>query len=724
MKRANSLVIWLLPAVLLSNLVYSSNVRAEGINFHGEFTYTNSDSETTNKTTGETTASTFSEFDQRYNFGFARTVYPYLTLAGGAFYELKNATSTFQGTDTEAEEKVLRPFIDLNLNNPLYKAGLGYRRTQIENESTGIPATQDFRDEFNTVLGWKPAGLPNLDLRYTYTHTYNDPKTTDAIDNLFSFDSRYTLGQDLVFSYFYTRTARENKINDVETLEQDHNGKIDYSHTFFNKRLSLNTGYRIRYNTFEFETTGAVESPLLRNRGLEALTLTQAEVKQLTSNLKLKDGNVINQASAQLNIGHSVVDNKFRNIGLDFGFPVDVDKIYLWVDRQLSNLVANSFSWGIYTSSDNNTWTLHAAASGTFGTFENRFEIIFAEVNTRFIKVVTLPLNTVVSAEKEFANIYVTEMQAVTTVSGVASENETTRTDHNYNLNLRAKLFSKTTIGYNLFYNLQEQDPSSVKKTELSNGIYLRHTFNRVFSASTSVSQTDRTLTDQQNASEKSTGNTYAASLRAAYWEALKQILTYSGTKTTEEDGTSSTNSLFLRTNAQLYKGWSAFIDAGYSWSEPLDGAETTSTIIRSGTNVVPNDKITFDINYSVATTQQSGGDTSRSELDFQAFITPFRALTFNARFSMLDQEDSTTTLHNYSANWSPFPDGDLQFFFTYSETLRPEDDQESRTIGPSLKWSLSRHFIFDAAYTISESETVLQVTDSTSFIVNLRMVF
>jgi hypothetical protein len=402
-----------------------------------------------------------------------------------------------------------------------------------------------------------------------------------------------------------------------------------------------------------------------------------------------------------------------------------VEKIHLWVDTLLSESVANSFSWGVYTSSDNNTWILYDTVfPASFGTFENRFEITFTEVNTQYIKVVTLPLNPAVSAEEKYANIYITEMQAFTTVSGVAGETETTRTDHNYNLNLRAKLFTNTTIGYNLFYNLQEQDPSSVKQTELSNGVYLRHTFNRVFSASASFSQTDHTSTDQQNVSEESTNNTYAASLRAAYWDALEQILTYGGTKTTEEDGTSSTNSLFLRTNAQLYKGWSAFVDAGYSWSEPLGGAETTSTIIRSGTNVVPNDKITLDINYSVATTQQSGGDTSKSELDFQASVTPFRALTFNARFSMLDQEDSTATLHNYSANWSPFPDGDLQFFFTYTETLRPEDDQESRTIGPSLKWSLSRHFIFDAAYTISQSETVSQATDSNSFIANLRIVF
>ncbi len=462
-----------------------------------------------------------------------------------------------------------------------------------------------------------------------------------------------------------------------------------------------------------------MESPLLRYAGLYSEDNSPEDGSLLVDTKSpLIDGDVT--ASAGIDIGSDVKAESLRNIGLQFVLPGDVNKIYLWVKETLTASVANSFSWAIYTSSDNITWTLHTTVSpASFGAFENRFEISFAEVNTEFIKVVTTPVYT-----GDPKNIYVTEMQAFTTVSGVTGEKETTRTGHNYNLNLIAKLFTKTTIGYNLFYNLQEQDPSSAKKAALSNGIYLRHTFNRVFSARTSFSQTGSTLTDQQNVSEKSTNNTYAASLRAAYWEALKQILTYSGTKTTKEDGTSNTNSLFLRTNAELYRGWSAFFDAGYSWNEPLDGAETTSTTIRTGTNIVPNNKVTININYSATQTQQSAGDTSRSELDFQAFVIPFRALSFNARVSMVDRGDSTATLYNYSANWSPFPDGTVQFFLTYTETLRPEDEQKTRTIGPNLKWTISRHFSLDMAYVINENETKLQATESNSYRANLRVIF
>lgn len=520
--------------------------------------------------------------------------------------------------------------------------------------------------------------------------------------------------------YFYRRTETEDNIDAFETLEQNHNGKINYSHNFFNKRLFLSTGYQIRYNTFEVPSSTDVESPLLRSAGLSSLDNTPGDGLALDPNPALIDGNLA--ASVGLNIGLNGDETTLVNMGIDFGFPVDVDKIHIWVDRRLSSSVANSYFWSIYTSPDNldtSTWTLQTTLfPAVFGTFDNRFEISFPSINTRFIKVVTRPLSPAVPGAAAFPDIFVTEMEAFITESGLDSE----KIDHNYNLNLRGKLTDKTSIGYNLFYLSKEEDPLSEKRTELTNGIYVRHIFNQVFSASTNFSQTDRKKND-----EESVEYIYAASLKADYWKNFRQVLTYSGMETKEKDGSSSTNSIFLRTNTDLYRGWSALLDTGYNWSEPLESVPKTSTIIRADTNLVPNDKITINMNYAVTNTKENGGenrDTSKTEWGFQAFLTPFRALIFNFRFYELDQDDSKSTLYNYSANWSPFPDGDLQFFFTYTETLRPEIGQKDRNIGPSLKWSLNRHFFLDMAYNITSSETILQTTDSDSFNVNLKINF
>jgi hypothetical protein len=245
----------------------------------------------------------------------------------------------------------------------------------------------------------------------------------------------------------------------------------------------MDTEYRIQYDTFEFPGSATVESPLQRSAGLSSLDNTPEDGPALSSNVALIDGNVI--ASAGLDIGTAGDQLQLVNIGLDFGFAVDVDQIHVWVDRRLTATVSNSFSWSVYTSPDNldtSTWTLVATVfPANFATFDNRFEITFPEVNTRFIKVVTSALSPTVPGAGDFPNIFVTEMQAFITLQGVEVDNKQTTINHNYNLNLIGKLSDKTTLGYNLFYRLQEEDPSSDKRTELTNGIYLNHTFNDVF---------------------------------------------------------------------------------------------------------------------------------------------------------------------------------------------------------------------------------------------------
>ena len=91
---------------------------------------------------------------------------------------------------------------------------------------------------------------------------------------------------------------------------------------------------------------------------------------------------------------------------------------------------------------------------------------------------------------------------------------------------------------------------------------------------------------------------------------------------------------------------------------------------------------------------------------------------------SWVDRDNRTDTFQNYSLNWAPFPDGDLQFFFIYNETLRSQDDHEERVIGPGLKWTIGRFGLLDLAYTWSRSEDNIQKVDSKILNGNLRIIF
>jgi len=725
MHRAGFLHICLLTVILLLNALMPSNGGADGIRLFTEFQYNSTDSDTKIKDTGEKISSEFTRFDQRYDLDLSKTLYPFLLFATGAVYEHRDAEAKTEDLDFNTTEKILRPFVELNLNNPIYQAGMSYRKTRIEEEITDLPDSRLDRDQYTAILGMTPSReFPEWNFSFIRTLTWDDPETVDRRLDVYNFETLYSPWRPLLLDYSYIRTENDDRLRNFETTDQTHFGRAEYSQDFFNQRLSFSTRYNIRHNIFEFPSSATVEQPLARSSGLSSLDNTPDDGPALTNNAVLIDGNVT--ASAGLNIGTSGDQATLVNIGLDFGFPIDVDQIRVWVDRRLTAVVAGSFSWAVYTSPDNldtSTWTLVATINpADFGAADNRFEIFFPVVNTRYIKVVTSPLALTTPGARDFENIFVTEMEGFVTVSGAEVDNKQTTTDHNYNLNLRGRLTAKTTLGYNLLYSLQQQNFSDDDRTQLTNDVFLNHIFNNVFSFNARGQRSDNSLPE-----EDTTDYTYGASLKARWLRTLDQSLTYSGRYFDEEEGNAYQNSIFLRSNAILYKGWSAFVDGGYGWERPVGGPQITTNIVKGGTNFVPNSKLNFNLNYSYRRTDQSGldiGPKTEKIFDIQGFYLPFSNLSFFAKFSRVDRDNGPDDFINFNANWSPFPDGDLQFFFNYTEILRPQSDITERVVGPGLKWTIGRFGFLDLTYSYTQSENDVQKTDSSILDANLRIVY
>jgi hypothetical protein len=702
------------------------SARAEGIDFNSQLTYSRADSKITNKITNEKSDSEFYRLDQRYNLNLAKTVYPYLTFRAGTFYEIDTTKSLTD--DVKREERTLQPLVGLTLNNPLYQAGLEYRGTRRTENVTDLPKIELSRDDLTASLVWSPVDLPLLDLRYNQTHTYDDPETVDVIDKVFTLKSAYTAWEELRLDYVYTRLDTDNRTRDFETLNQTHFGSAYYTQNFLQDRLFMNTSYRIRYNTLEFPGAETVQSPLQRFQGLSRVNSDPPDEGQLNFTNALIDGNLTAPAAADLNIGSGASQTQFINIGLNFGSATDVDEIYLWVNKPLTAAVAGSFSWAVYTSPDNtgtSTWTLVATVSpASFANLDNRFEISFPTVNTQYIKVVTTALTPALDPVNQFAEIFVTEMQAFITLSGAEAQNKFTTLEQNYDLNLTGRLSDKTTLGYNLQYFSQDQEASAQDSSQLFNNIFLNHSFNKIFTASATLSRTDATQGDID-----STTHTYGASIRGTYLPTFNQTLALSGTNVSDQAGSTYDYSIFLRHNATLYSGWSAFIDLGRSWNLLVDDTRNANTIIRMGTNFIPNSMINlnFTYNYTLTDSKPPEGNTQKTtdkNLYLEVFFTPFRALSLSASINYVEREDFSSTLQQYSVSWSPFPDGDLQFFFTYNETLAPELDQDERTIGPGFNWKISNHFSLRMSYSYVQSETRTQKAEINNFLSELTINF
>lgn len=713
---------------VLNSAIMTIDSRADEINLRTEFEYSNTQSETTDGSTGDVTENDFSSFTHLYNIDVSKSIYPNLTISGGGIFEAENSRTKSDGSLTEREEERIRPFADVDLRSQIFDAGAGFRRTRLEEKLTGLPTAKNYQDDLNTYLKWRPAGLPLVRFFYDRTHNYDDIETFDQIENSMTLKMNYIALKKHPVNYTYNRTEDEDRLNEFKTVIQTHDGNVAYSRSFFKQRLIMDTSYKVRYRTTTFtggDVTAATElSPFA---GLYAADDSPQDGPALTTVTALIDGNVT--ASAGVNLGWTASIEEDRNIGFDFGIPAGVQKIYIYVDRNLSAAVSGAFSWAVYTSPDNtdtSSWTLHGVFPASFGTFQNRFEISFPEVTARFIKVVTSPLPSTFIIDPDLENIFVTEIEAFT-VTSTADEEEIDSIDQNYGFNLVGRPFDDTVVGYNFFYTLRETDPST-EKSSLNNGVYANVTINRIFSYIARFTRGDDKSTVGSN-TERSVNYTYSALLRAAWLETFEQVLTYSGNKLDEEEGTTKSNTIFVRNNAKLYKGWNAFFDASYSWSMPLEGGDSTATTLRVGTNIVPHKKINFDITYS--TTEESiknGEETStrEQELDFRTLYYPYRTLTFFVKFNVQesDENDERKVLQNYSASWSPFPDGDLQFFLTYNETLRSADDQEERVMGPSLKWNIGSHAKLDVFYFLTKVRSKLDTTDSQSLKMTLTLTF
>jgi hypothetical protein len=246
-------------------------------------------------------------------------------------------------------------------------------------------------ETYSANLGLRPEGLPPLAAFFSRTNLYDkDRVSQDISTDLLSLQTKYTPYRNLDLRAQASFTDRTDRLSDVNTKEKSYSGQASYSRQF-GKRVSAHATYNFSHSETETIAGGAgeVDFQVFPFAGLSAISDTP-QLVTLDQNPALIDGDVA--ASSGINLGPVPVggDNRLRNIGLDFVIPSEVNRVFLWVDRDLPPSVSNSFRWDIYVSSDNVDWTfLQTVTPAPFSTFFNRFEINFSKVATRYLKVVS-----------------------------------------------------------------------------------------------------------------------------------------------------------------------------------------------------------------------------------------------------------------------------------------------------------------------------------------------
>ncbi len=728
-----------LPYALCSMLFLLLPVASEaqgllqGISGSVEFNYSFLSTKTTDAS-GNTIKTNVNGYNPKFILDINTQIWPNLKLRTGGTFEGIIADIHTNGEKTKTTIINLAPYIDLTLETPLYKAGLGYQRLQQEAKVLRVPSTTLISDYYYGNFGWKPEGLPTVDILLSRRNIYdNDKSFLDIKEEFASLTSRYEyqgpIFQGLVLDYRGTYLHRRDDLIELDVTQYTHAGRVAYSNSFFDKRISLSTTYNILYqeNITDSAGKGFVSTQVFPLGGLSSLDDFPLD-GALDPNPALIDGNLT--ASAGIDIGLIQIgdDPRRRNIGLDFVTPTEVNKLFVWVDRALPPSISGVFPWDIYASSDNLNWVLvHHLFSAPFGPFDNRFEIKFPNVTARFIKVVTRGLTLADPGAAAFPDIFVTEMQAFLETSVKAGKETINRITHNYDLDVKAMILNNPSLYYELYYffNRVEFGPTALQRYDLSNSLNVNHRFSQIFSGKAKVG-----IENGKRENEKLFAYFYDASLIADPLATLHNTLTFSGRNEEVEGRPNNINSLFLYNTAKLYQGIDIGLNGGLIFTKQETGEKGRDLVVNLQANIIPHRTITLGLNYSDTLSRRTGGERGSSlkniqTLDFNVSYNPVRTLNLYATIQVIiETGQKTQTTQNYAVNWSPFPDGALQFNIAYNEDYNTQEHLKERIFLPSIRYNLSKRSYIDVSYQLIHSKSDIQKTDSNLFSTNVKIFF
>jgi hypothetical protein len=740
MVRRLLFIVILFVSCILPLLLQADRIYAQGLTLVGDLDYFISNETSTDKETGEVTETDFSRFSQLFKLDFSRFVFPNLEIALGGYLENEDTESDVSATgeedlSTDRNERSIRPYAEVNLLNPLYKAGLAYRNRSTETSGSLTDTETLTADEFNATLQWRPVDLPLFNLDFLHVEVQNDPLTFDTTRETFNFLSKYAY-RDYNFLYSYITQESFNNIEGIGSDISSHKGSIGYSRAFKYRenRFNLSAGARVHYDNVEFlgstEDEALVDRPAA-NAGRSFYILNDSPP---TSNdpfdLILVEGS---NRLTDVNIGRGGGLNPV-SAGLSFGVPTEVDTIYIPLTENIERFpelasttqvsaIADSLAWEVYTSDDQVefNWTLQPVSSVTYEIVDNRFEIRLASpVNVRRIKVTTVPLDRVAPGEIRFQNIRA--LVAVSGRAGLESEN----LEQFYNFRMQWSPSTDTTLGYEAYFRHQEIEPDDATRSTVTNSVFFRHIINPMFLTYGKVYRGSGTRTTPQ-IEEDTEDMTYSLALRGKYLETLSQSLVYTGTDSSGARGDSSTNSFLLRTDADLYQGWSANLDLSYAFNTLEDGRDQTVKRARLRTIVEPNRSVTLSLDYSLNLSEEEGRVDSTNQFGtFQLLWAMTDTLSMFFRYNFRDQEGETedsTFQRSINLNWAPFPGGDLQFSIGYNEST-DRGDRESRTVNPVVIWRIARGIFLDLRYTNGTTDTPTETSDFYSVLTQLRFFY
>jgi hypothetical protein len=700
---------------------------AEGVGGYVELVAAQGETQTQDAITGLSLDQTVHVLEQRYRLDFGRRLFPNLTFRIGGSYEVQTTSNELLGETLEGSRKRLAPFARLTLHTPTFGAEAAYDRRQ-ERFEAGPSASKLTQETWRANLSWSPADLPVSRLELSRRNTFDLGRVgLDTVEDRVQLSSRY-LAFDKLDLYYRGSVERDvDRINDGRLRSNFQNFRMGYSDAWLDRRVSLSTDYTVNYRSTSTTRSGAGEliEPVVPTAGLATIDETPAR-DPLAPNPALIDENKTLPAGINLGLPGPGGDQRPRNFGLDLGFATELNTILVWIDRELTPSIAAAFTWRIYTSDDNLDWTLHQTLpSAVFGPFDNRFEIRFSTTVSRYVKIVVSPLSAGIPDATSWPDIEVTELEPSLRRPSSDLSFESSSTTQLVNLDVRALLVPKANFYYELGYFLATRTGGPTTYT-LSNGLSVSQALSPILTGAARLSREDRQERLGSQAAYLFSGSLTATPLPTFQASTVASYVQEQG------DFGRDTASVTLSGVAQLYRGISANLAVGKSRIIPSSGGSTDAFDVNFGLTLAPNPKFTLNAIVQNRSTDSEFAEAGRPTLhddlktaELGASYRPWRSLYLFAsqRWERSDVSGSRT-LRNYSASWTPFPDGAFHFSVFYDTTYRTEFDETQQTFVPTVRWDITSKIYLNFDYQYLRSTSLLGTSKTEVASATLRAAF
>jgi len=703
---------------------------AEGVSGYLQLDYSRSQSSEQDGS-GETIRAKTDTTLQRYNLNFDRNLYPYLRFKAGGIFEKLDVDNMFREERSDSVTKRTNGYADLSINNPLFRAGVGYAERRERVDQQGNPPLILYRETTSASAGLaRQEARPTLDALLLRTETYDQERTSqNMVQDQFSLTSQYRPVKELDLRLSGGLIDTNDRLHNIETAGRNASGRFSYTDRFFQDRMSLNTTYTPSYQTLERMTsrTSDVQFQVFPLAGLASVDDTPAD-GALNPLPSLVDGDLL--TGSGVNIGRlpsTLGDTQQRNLGLDFATAATVNTLMVWTDREIPVSVAAAYSWTIYVSSDNLTWTVGPPVSAQYGPFDSRFLLTFSDVTARYVKAVTRPLSAAVPIPPgtDVDTVFVSELQAFTRRITTEENSRITRGfSQVYDLNTRTLLLQEPSLVHDLFYWHRRTDPGGPSQYVLANGLSLTKQLSSIMPGGVRVGREDA---NEKNGHRGT--NLYGATLGIVPFSGLSHTLLLSGKHERIGDLTNDSASLFLNNTAEFYRGISATLSGGVNRATSETGEESRGSIVNFGVTLVPLPTMTINLGYSDSVTRRWGtvtpGTSGTTTGMVSAAYTPIRNLYLFASLSGVTERDKpSNTIQNYAVSWSPFSGGSLQVTLPYTQTLRSADNARETSVAPSIRWTVNRSTMLTIAYQVLTNETLLRRLRTETAYADLRIIF